>query len=148
MCLIIDVNIAPQIFPEVKLPDFKPIYDAISKKRARLVYGGQLTKEYEKLHIFWEYLDELDRAGKTRQVPDEEVDSKTQELNTAGRCMSNDAHIIALALIGKVRLLCSSDEDLEKDFTNRELLNPRGKVFKYKRHSKLIWEHCKGVSGG
>ncbi|MBF0510490.1 MAG: hypothetical protein HQK57_16410 [Deltaproteobacteria bacterium] len=147
MCLIIDVNIVPQIFPEVKLPDFKPIYDAISKKKARLVYGGHLTKEYEKLRIFSEYLVELDRAGKTRQVPDEEVDSKTQELKTAGRCVSNDEHIIALAIIGKVRQLCSLDEELQEDFTNRDLMKPQGNVFKYKKiHLHLVRKHCSDVS--
>jgi len=142
MCLIIDANVVHKVFPR-PTDDFLPVHTAIIDGCARIVYGGQLTREYERLMPFRRYLLRLDQQGRARQVPDARVDAETARLAGAGACASNDPHIIALALVGQVRLLCSEDDDLQTDFTNVALLGkPKGNVYKRARHAPLIKKHC------
>ena len=142
MCLIIDANVVHKVFPH-PTSDFAPVHSAVVGGGARIVYGGKLTREYEKMTSFRRYLLRLDQQGRARQVPDAKVDAETARVACAGRCVSDDPHIIALALVGQVRLLCSEDADLETDFTNTALLRkPRGNVYKRAAHAALITKHC------
>jgi hypothetical protein len=119
------------------------VHTAIIEGYARIVYGGQLTREYERLMSFRRYLLRLDQQGRARQVPDAHVDAETARLVDAGVCVSDDPHIIALASVGQVRLLCSEDNDLQTDFTNAALLvKPKGNVYKRAEHAPLIRKHC------
>ena len=59
------------------------------------------------------------------------VDDETETVTSCGHCVSDDQHIVALARIGKARLLCSNDDALTTDFRNPVLISkPRGKVYK------------------
>lgn len=142
MCLIVDANVVHKVFPSPE-NDFSFVHSAIIGGRARIVYGGKLTREYERLPAFRRYLLRLDQQGRARQVPSAEIEAETARLAKSGLCVSNDHHIIALAVVGRVRLLCSEDDDLETDFTNIALLrNPKGNVFKRAEHAHLIKKHC------
>ena len=95
------------------------------------------------MKTFHRFLLRLDQAGKARQVANSEVDAETQRLAVGNFCVSDDPHIIALARVGTVRLLCSDDEDLATDFTNKDLIgNPRGSVYKRAEHAHLLDKHC------
>jgi hypothetical protein len=146
MCLIIDATFVHHVHPT---PDENgtPVREALLAGTARLVYGGQLSREYRDGSLeFRRWLVLLDRAGLARKVPDDQVDDITGKLVAASTCVSNDAHIIALAQVGRVRLLCSSDADLHTDFTNHGLLSPRGSVYQRAEHKHLIADHCGGVA--
>jgi hypothetical protein len=146
MCLIIDVNVVHKFFPEPS-EDFKPIHKAIDEGRAKLVYGGELTREYRKTAAFRRFLFRLDQQGKARQVADSKVDAETKRLSEGSFCVSDDPHIIALARVGAVRLLCSEDEALATDFTNQALLGkPRGSVYKRAEHAHLLHKHCSNLA--
>ena len=58
------------------------------------------------------------------------AEAKLKNLNLK----SNDIHILALAKAGNVKLLCSNDVHLHKDF--KGVIH--GKVYKDRRHSKLL----------
>ena len=62
MCLILDVNIIPQVFP-VPSGDFEPVFEAVTSGHVKLVYGGKLTREYERIGWFRKLLVILDRQG-------------------------------------------------------------------------------------
>lgn len=142
MCLILDTDIVHKVFPE-PLEDYKPVHRALMDGGARCVYGGGLTREYEKMVWFRRYLRILDQQGVARQFPDSQVDSEDGRLRNGGICQSNDTHILALAIVSRARLLCSEDGDLGTDFTNPDILsNPRGSVYKRSEHAHLIREHC------
>lgn len=146
MCLIIDANFVHHVHPT---PDANgtPIRQALLIGRARLVYGGKLSQEYRDGSVeFRRWLVRLDQAGRARKVPDADVNHVTEELVRDGTCVSDDAHIIALARVSSVRLLCSSDAALHTDFTNHSLLSPRGSVYQRDEHVHLIDEHCGGVA--
>lgn len=76
-------------------------------------------------------------------MSDAEVDQETAAVKASGLCRSNDEHVIALARIGKVRLLCARDKDLERDFKSKALIDePRGKIYNRRSHDDLIREFC------
>ena len=142
MCLIVDANVASLVFSPKPHDDFRPIWSALSKGRAVAVHGGHLTVEYGKLTKIRSLLVELGRRGALRKVEDGPVELATTGFTRMG-IRSDDPHILGLAKVSKVRLLCSHDNDLHTDFTNPTLLQPHGRVYQYRNHAHLIGLHCK-----
>ena len=77
---------------------------------------------------------DLFRNGELKLVSDEEVLEEQGKLED--EIESNDAHIIALAIVAKVRVLVSGDRDLCTDFKNPNLVG--GKVYQNKTHAHLL----------
>ena len=142
MCLIIDANIASLVFSAEPHEDFQPIWDALQNGRAVAVHGGHLTVEYARLTRIRRLLLELGRRGALRKVEDGPVDLATADF-AEQEIRSDDSHILGLARVSRVRLLCSHDQDLHADFTNPALLRPRGSVYQTSDHSPLISRHCR-----
>jgi hypothetical protein len=108
-----------------------------------LVYGGDLKREYLRSPKAMNVIAGLDRAGRARKVSDSDVDAETTVVRSSGLCKSNDPHVIALARIASVRLLCSLDQNLHTDFTNNKLLSkPKGRVYQNETHAHLIARYC------
>ncbi len=148
MCLIIDINIAQKVLLTENDPDFGLVRECLfigKPYKARLVYGGnKFLSEYRGNNNVLRMVATLDRAGKAVKVDDNLVDDEEQRIIVSGLCSSNDEHIIALARISNVRLLCSDDQALHTDFTDRNLLNtPRGKVYQDTSHQDLLRRFCK-----
>jgi hypothetical protein len=142
MCLVIDSNVVHKVYPDPH-PDFQPIHDRIASGKAKLTYGGRLTIEYSRMTEFRRLLRLLDQSGHARQLPDAEVEAATRSFSESGLLRSNDPHVLAVAFIGNVRLLCSEDEDLGEDFRDPNILpKPRGNVYKRASHANLLIKHC------
>lgn len=144
MCLIVDANVAAQTFAPVPDADFLPVWDALTRGQATAVFGGKLAREYYELKKHLRIIRELERSGRLRRIADAEVNQVTNQLVDSAACVSDDEHIIALAQVSGVRLLCSRDRDLHTDFKNPELLQPRGSVYQKRRHAHLILRYCGG----
>jgi peptide subunit release factor 1 (eRF1) len=143
MCLIVDANVASLVFTSDPPKEFNPVTNALLRGEAVAIYGGQLTREYLKLGPVRRFLVALDRAGRAKQLPENQIDTEAAKLASERACQSNDHHIIAIARIGHVRLLCSHDEALHADFTNKTLLDdPRGSVYQNDAHKHLLRKHC------
>jgi len=142
MCLIVDANVATQVFSPDPSPDLQPVWEAISTGHAVAVHGGELTEEYGRIASLRNLLLELERQGKVRQVPHQKVREATDRFRNEGTLRSDDPHILAVARVGNVRLLCSHDTDLHADFTNPSLLQPAGSVYQRASHKHLIRKHC------
>ena len=136
MCVILDTNTFGR-FRCQKDENLEPVRKWLREKNGKIVYSNT-----EKFRTEWKrggmnhLRDQLMRAGKLKLVS-EGVQEKTDELE--GRIVSNDEHIIALALIAGVEVLVSyseGDRDLFTDFKNRDLV--RGKVYTRKRHAHLL----------
>ena len=141
MCLIIDANVACLVFSKTPDAAFQPIWDALTKKKAVAVHGGHLTTEYMRIGRIRRLLLELGRQGVLRKIPDDQVVAETA-VYQARTIQSDDPHILGLAKIANVRLLCSHDHDLHADFTNPDLLDPRGMVYQNASHRSLIRRNC------
>jgi hypothetical protein len=142
MCLIVDANAATLVFAPKGDNAFKPVREALLARKAVAVYGGGLRREYLRTPSIRPLLVELDRQGSLRLVSDETIDRMTQSVVDEGLCLSDDPHVIALARVSATRLLCSHDETLHADFTNRKILQPAGKVYQNESHRHLIRRYC------
>lgn len=143
MCLIIDTNSVHKIFPTPH-HELLSLSKAVDSGDAKLVCGGELKREYERMKEFWHHFIGLDRQGRTRLISDSKVDAETLQLQETAACTSDDHHIIALARISGTRLLCSDDDALCDDFKNRKLLaKPRGNIYRRPDHDGLLRKHCK-----
>jgi hypothetical protein len=146
MCLIIDANVLALTFRDPPHDDFAPLKKKLVGSAARIVYGGQLRREYLGMQRYRGILLELDRRGSARTIPDCDVDAATKVVLKEKCCRSDDPHIIALARTANVRLLCSHDKDLIRDFSDSEILHPRGDVYQRHEHAHLISKHCAAVA--
>jgi predicted nuclease of predicted toxin-antitoxin system len=146
VCLIIDANVVHRVLLSTDDADFCDVSARLfgtGKATASLVYGGQLLREYETSPAVMKRLRLLDQAGRARVIPSANVDEETEMVSRLGLCVSNDAHVIALARVADVRLLCSKDQALHRDFTNKKLLDrPRAKVYQSRTHKRLLSKFC------
>ncbi len=142
MCVIVDVNVAARVLLRSDDQDFAPVSFRIlgkSKQRLILVYGGQLLEEYRRHHAILRILAVLDRSGRAIQRSAMEIEAAEGKLNDDGNCVSNDVHILALALVSGARLLVSLDHDLHRDFRNPKVLNkPRGSIYQNRSHLPVL----------
>lgn len=142
MCAIIDANVGHQLFGN-KPPEAGAYFlDWLTRGKGRLVVGGDLRQELEKSEKFKRLLLELERANKAINIHGREVDEATNALRNQKTCMSNDQHVLALAKVSGARLLFTNDQDLQKDFKNRQIIGGiPGKVYTTLRRSSVTRTH-------
>lgn len=144
MCLIVDTNVAHLVFTRDDDPDFGPVHSALFDNRAprqKITYGGKLAEEYAKDKGVLSAIRVLARRGRAWREDDAEVDRETDVVRSG--CQSNDPHIIGLARVSGVRLLCTRDQGLMGDFKNRQLPgSPRGRAYTQKGNEDLFAERC------
>jgi len=139
VCLIVDANLASAVFAGSPESDFAPILDWLNERDGCLVYGGYLATELARMEKPRRYLLALLRAGRARQVPDEQVAEEQATVSATGLCRSNDPHVVALARVSGARTLCTHDRDLQRDFRNPQLLSkPRGSIYQRQDHARLL----------
>ena len=149
MCAILDANSFSN-FRDQNNEDLEPVRNWVDKNNGKIIYS-----DTEKFKNEWlkggmtEQMRTLEQAGKLRRIPFQEVEKKAEELKD--KIESDDPHIIALALIAKVKVLIvqrlpntpstgkrrnprGADPKLQRDFTN--LVG--GKVYITKSHSHLL----------
>lgn len=144
MCLIVDTNVAHLVLTRDDDPDFGPVHSALFDNRAprqKITYGGKLAEEYARDKGILSAVRVLTRRGRAHREDPAEVDAETERVKPD--CKSDDPHIISLACVSGVRLLCTRDRDLITDFITKALVdNPRGKVYTQKRNQHLLAEKC------
>lgn len=141
MCIIVDTCVVSTVLVHTT-DQFVPVFAAISVGRHKLVCGGRLYREFSKMTELMGILREFDRGGRLRLVPSSEVDAAERVVVARGSCQSDDHHVIALAQVSSARLLCSTDDALIADFTNKGLLAPKGKVYKDLKTRHLVDRSC------
>jgi hypothetical protein len=99
--------------------------------------GGRLKRELIQTR-FKRLYRVLLLAGKLYQYDDKEVDRAEAIIIAQRKLKSDDPHVIALAQVSWCRLLFSRDQNLHHDFSNREILSPRGRIYQDKSHEHLL----------
>ena len=129
MCAVLDANIVGELFS----PEPKPIPDRFfqwMKSGGRLVVGGRQWSELIENQTARDWLLQAITKGQVRRLNAARVESRTKELSARRALRSDDPHVLAVALIGKARLLYSNDEDLQDDFRDTALVpRPKGHVY-------------------
>lgn len=141
MCIIIDNDVVGNVLLHND-DDFEPVKNALYKKKNKMVYGGKLREEYLRNEKLRRILIILDGSGSAKLIKEESITSEVDKLENKNLCISNDLHIIALAIVSGARLLCTSDIDLHTDFKNHRLVNnPRGKIYQNSSHVGILEEN-------
>lgn len=147
MCLIVDANLAAQVFGSPPGADFVPILDWLEKKDGCLIFGGHLGTELDRVEKARRFLRALLQAGRAKRIPDGRVEKEEAVVRGTGHCQSNDGHVVALARVSGARTLCTLDRTLQQDFGNPKLVDkPRGKVYQRREHRRLL-THTVGCPG-
>lgn len=145
MCLVIDLNVLPSVLNENSKnhQEYKPVLSWIIKGKGKIIYGGKRYKqELGRLYKYLQIFVELDKKGKIIKLNDNRVDDKELELiKNVNKKDFNDAHIIAIIIISKCKLLCSEDKHSfvyikNKEFYSRKLRPP--KIYTGKRNIDLL----------
>ncbi len=146
MCIIIDNNVVARVLFDANDAQFGQLHASIvlgAYPPVVMVYGGGLKREYLRNSRVRRALVLLDRAGRARQEPDATVDNEELVLRHTSLLASDDPHILALARVARLRLLCSLDQALQQDFRNKRLIDaPRGRIYTRASHRKLLIEMC------
>ena len=132
MCLILDTNKFSD-FLDPDNSDLQPVRDWIQKKGGKLVYSPtkKMEEELGRHQEMKNRLRQYVQADRVREVDREKVDHKEAGLTGL---LSDDGHIVALALVAEVKLLVSGDKNLHDDFKNIV----QGKIYQYSRHKNLL----------
>lgn len=147
MCLIIDANRAADVFRVPIHPDFSPLWKWLNGPHGRLVLGGRLQAELERIAAAKNRVAELYRGGHARLVDKDLV--AAEETRLGDSCRSNDPHVIALGCLTGARILCTEDRQLMADFQDRTLVpNPQGKIYRNASHDGLLFGDGHGHCGG
>ena len=137
MCAIVDANVAGEVFGKTVSPAGREFFNWLNDGRGRLVVGGKLLKELEGRQDFTKWATEATRAGQLTTLNVDQVEKRTREIKREAKHSSNDPHVLAVAQIGRARLLFTNDRALEQDFGNRDLIDPRGRIY----HTRDIHSH-------
>ena len=138
MCIIIDANAAHYFARPTRASPATPIIDWLTSGQGRLAIGGRNTEELATNGAVARWLVGLERAGRVRRIASPSLLEEERALHAAGACVSDDAHVIALARLSGARLLFSMDRALHADFKNRDLVSPRGKVYQRREDRRLL----------
>jgi len=143
MCAIVDASVASLFFNDPVDPELAPLWSWINQRQGGLAIGGKLlADEYEKVASAIRAVRNWERAGLAHIIPDSDIESEREAIED--QCVSNDAHIVALARVSGARILCSSDRPLHQDFRDPGLINaPRGSVYQNTGHQHLLDHHGK-----
>ena len=138
MCVILDNSVVSEVFGDNRPPAGVEFFNRIDSGSVRLIAGGKLLKELAQRENFRQWWQQAVLAGVAEQVDDDAVHVATTRLTQQSACRSNDAHVIALAMVGKGRLLYTNDRKLQIDFKDRDLIDdPPGRVYSTRRSGNL-----------
>lgn len=142
MCAIIDTNVRHEVFGDNQSEAGAHFLDWLEKGKGKLAIGGRLRHELSQSEKFQELLNLLLLGGNAINIPDQEVDTAAQELQNQMICKSDDEHVLALARVSGARLLYTNDQDLQKDFKNRQIIGGiQGRVYTTLRKSSVTRTH-------
>ena len=134
MCIVIDADMFNRFF-NPNDDDMKPLRDWV-KNKGKIVYTnfGQYWTELLNYRPMLIELRKLSEVGKAKNVQINKVKAKMKELDKHS-LISNDKHILALALADNVKILVSGDSGLHNDFKS---IVKGGKIYQNKKYKNLL----------
>ena len=126
MCtaVIIDAN----VFGDIDKPEFDVLHSWLHGGHGFLAFTdhGRYAQELDRNNRMLMLLGAYRQAQRIKHVPANMVREVEYALD-ASAMISNDKHVLALAMVSGATILCSRDERLKIDFLNRELLPKVGR---------------------
>lgn len=144
MSIIIDNNVAGILFgnPKNRPEAATKVLKYINNKNLIVVIGGKLKDELCGSNMVKKWLSEGLKSGRANNFRKVKVKAQEERLLQNIELLSDDPHVLALALESGTRLLYSHDRRLGKDFKNGNIIpNPRGKVYKTDKNGDFTYAH-------
>lgn len=149
MCAVIDASCLSRVFnpDDSEHGDFKPVLDWIDSKKGRMVLGGsKYFRELTRYRRFLGTLGELRKRNLIKVVSRDEVDRIAAQLKQEEpRPQFNDEHLVAMVLISRCSLICSSDKKSHPYLTRRDFYpnRKRPKIYSGPQNKNLLDNiHC------
>lgn len=134
MCAIIDANTCHEIVGSNTTVEGRLFADWLESGGGILVIGGKVTTEISRNGNVVRYLGQLRAAGRLRVADSTAVEAETKRLGALTDLASDDPHVLAVAIVAGAKLLFSRDQNLHKDYLNRQLIGFRGSVYQGQRN--------------
>lgn len=137
MCFILDVNCYADYLNPNNV-DMAPLKKWVEGK-SKIAYSPttRMEKELRKHGRMFELMGRYRTSNRVMKIDLKAVKAKEKYLKKCTDLISDDPHIIALALVANVKLLVSKDQKLGRDFTNKSIVG--GKIYKkHKTHKALL----------
>jgi hypothetical protein len=109
----------------------------------KLVAAGKLLEELAGKDDVRKRLVELERAGRLRRTDGVRLEEEETLLRNSGRCVSNDHHVLALAIVSGARTLATDDDELIRDFKNKAIIAPKGSIYRDTPEHQHLLQHTK-----
>ncbi len=151
MNIVIDPGVIPCTFEasNSRFEAYKHVLEKIQKRKVKFVIGGSLYKtQLGKLSSYIRLLNQFSTAGMAIKLEDEAVDGEQERV--VERCIKSktckdqtfdDPHLIALAIIGSCKVICTDDARSHIFIKSKELY-PKDcsipKIYNDARHVSLL----------
>ncbi len=148
MCIVIDMCALSPVFNEKDKnhSKFKPVFEWIIKGKGQIVYGGSTYKDElrEANRYDRAYFKILEKNGKLKLVDDAKVDiaeHKIQKIAKKNGIKFNDHHIVAIIVVSKCLLVCTTNVNHVKQIRDPEFYPrniERPKIYSRKENKNLL----------
>jgi hypothetical protein len=126
MCVVIDANKAAD-FCNQHHPYLKTLLRWVNSG-GRIASGGHLERELFKVQAMKGILTEWSRSGKLVRISADKVSAR--EAVVKQHCVSDDPHVIALAIEAKAHIVVTEDKKLIVDLRNKQIVGHRRRIYK------------------
>jgi len=144
MCIVIDANTLTCVFNNENIDhsNFVPVYDWIITGKGKMVIGGShYGEELNQVRYLIPFIAQLIKANKVKVLDKQSVDDKEAEILglVTGRDF-DDPHIIAIVVIGGIRLVCTNEKRAIPFFTNKCFYSKgkAPKIYTSRRNTNLL----------
>ena len=129
VCAILDASVSGHVFGSGRPRAGRQFFDWLETSSARLVVGGRLYIELARNRKFEKWAEVAIADGRLIPFGADQVVAEEDSLPVE-QLRSDDAHVIALARIGRARILYSNDGALCEDFKDPAFVTtPRGRIY-------------------
>jgi len=102
--------------------EYEPLHKSIiEQRRSVIMYGGtKYTNELKRARKFLKLFGELRKIGMALMLDAQSIDNEERRIiRLANDHKFNDHHIIAIVVIGRCNIICSSDTDAYNHYKKR-----------------------------
>lgn len=122
--LVVDADSLSKVFDKTNKEhrEYEPLHKSIiEQRRSLIVYGGtKYSNELKHARKFLRLFAELGKTGLALMLDGQAVDDEEQRIiGLANDPKFNDHHIVAIVVVGRCNIICSSDTNSHGHFKNR-----------------------------
>lgn len=121
--VVVDTDSLSKVFDKAnkEYKEYEPLHKSIiEQKRSVIMYGGtKYMNELKRARKFLRLFVELGKSGMASMLNVQAVDNEEEKIiGLASDSKFNDHHIIAIVVVGRCNIICSSDTNSHGHYKN------------------------------